>query len=44
MKGMALTCKVPLQEFLLKIEKYKSLRDGVGSLKGVRGLKGEGGM
>jgi hypothetical protein len=35
-KGMALTCKVPLQEFLAKIEKYRSLRDGVGSSKGVR--------
>jgi hypothetical protein len=25
-KGMALTCKIPLQEFLAKMEKYKSLR------------------
>lgn len=25
-KGMALTCKTPLQEFLEKIERYKSLQ------------------
>ena len=27
-KGMALTCKVPLQEFLAKLEKYNRLREG----------------
>jgi hypothetical protein len=25
-KGMALTCKIPLQEFLAKVSKYKSLQ------------------
>jgi hypothetical protein len=29
-KGMALTCKVPLQEFLARIEKYKKMGSGKG--------------
>ena len=36
-KGMALTCKIPLQDFLAKMEKYKSLqtRDISGFRAGV---------
>jgi hypothetical protein len=36
---MALTCKVPLLDFLAKIEKHRSLRDGYDGLKGVRGAR-----
>jgi hypothetical protein len=35
-KGMALTCKVPLQEFLMKVRKYRALQNV--ELRGI-GLK-----
>jgi hypothetical protein len=42
-KGMALTCKVPLQEFLVKVEKYKALKaeelSGFRANVGIRGRK-----
>jgi hypothetical protein len=39
-KGMALTCKAPLQEFLAKLEKFKKLKET--NLRGFRaGVRGE---
>jgi hypothetical protein len=37
-QGMALTCKVPLQEFLDKIIKYKTIRHG--DISGIRARLG----
>jgi hypothetical protein len=39
-KGMALTCRVPLQEFLAKIERYKVLQRD--DLSGFKDLLGSG--
>jgi hypothetical protein len=39
-KGMAFACKIPLQEFLAKMEKYKSLRSH--EMRGFRGTVGVG--
>jgi hypothetical protein len=40
-KGMALTCKVPLQDFLARVEKYKVLQTE--DLSGFRAMVGRGG-